>query len=177
MHFWHVSQGLIKRLEASMKLNFSTYISTFCCLKCFFTLKVLETWLGMLLFSFIFICITWTNGHSTGSGLKVTCLKRTSLSGEMSVMNENKSEAGLKLSWFGCSLRQCTVNWISCYKHTLVLPCNNNIWKYWQHEILKRPLFYYFSIMSLLLTALRGKTCRWGASCFSHLDELRASRL
>lgn len=39
----------------------------------------------------------------------------------------------------------------------LLLPCNDNIWKYWQHEIiiLKRLLFKYNLIMSLLSTALR----------------------
>lgn len=134
-------------------------ISSFYCLKYSFMLKVLETWLGMLLFPLYFYLYymdtrslyrVWPGGH----------MSKTNVPLQRNVCNEwkqIKSQLEIKLVWMQFETMYCKLDFL--LQTHLMLPCNVNIWKYWQHEIiiLKRPLFKYILIMSLLSTALREK--------------------
>lgn len=119
-------------------------ISSFCCLKCFFILTVLETWLG------IFICITWLKR----SCYRVMCLKPTSLSREKV---QSRSQMEITIRWFGCSSIKCTVNWIFCYKHTCCYPV---MIVFESTDSMKRLLFKIY----LNHVPPFNSTCRWGAS-------------
>lgn len=120
------------------------------CLKYFFVLKVFGHMYYMDKWSLYRV---WPEGHmsKTNVPLQKNVCNESKHSNRKPVRNYNK------LVWMQFEKMYCKLEFL--LQTHLLLPCNNNIWKYWRHEIfiLKRLLFKYILIISLLSTALREK--------------------